>query len=292
MDKHRLAIPPVAAIPGMLSYVGIDNDAMRGRISKSQGFVRLDVSKDLPAPRSARDILVHRAIHAGHDGATLRACHGSHGHRVQESDDRGCSGRQPPLRLARVAWRLEIFVQRSGLGRRGARGMLSRGVVRRSGTVARSMEFVPAGDEDQAFLVEMARVACTLQDRPLPAPDAPDVLACLPRSSAATVIAIDHAGHPLGAAWWHLHEPSLLVMPDGSAIPEMTIAVADGARGQGIGAGLIEALASRAAVHFSVLALNVHLRNPATRLYMRACFRVAGKGRGRFGVAMSRELRR
>jgi hypothetical protein len=69
MDKHRLAIPPVAAIPGMLSYVGIDNDAMRGRISKSQGFVRLDVSKDLPAPRSARDILVHRAIHAGHDGA-------------------------------------------------------------------------------------------------------------------------------------------------------------------------------------------------------------------------------
>jgi hypothetical protein len=29
MDKHRLAIPPVAAIPGMLSHVGIDNDAMR-----------------------------------------------------------------------------------------------------------------------------------------------------------------------------------------------------------------------------------------------------------------------
>jgi hypothetical protein len=37
--------------------------------------------------------------------------------------------------------------------------------------------------------------------------------------------------------------------------------------------------------------LNVHLRNPAARLYTRTGFRVAGKGRGWFGVAMTRELR-
>jgi hypothetical protein len=39
------------------------------------------------------------------------------------------------------------------------------------------------------------------------------------------------------------------------------------------------------------LALNVHIRNPAARLYSRAGFVVAGKGRGPLGVAMVRELR-
>ncbi len=67
--------------------------------------------------------------------------------------------------------------------------------------------------------------------------------------------------------------------------------VADGSRGQGVGAALIEALVTKAESQFAVLALNVHLRNPAARLYMRAGFRVAGKGRGRFGIAMTRDLR-
>jgi GNAT superfamily N-acetyltransferase len=83
----------------------------------------------------------------------------------------------------------------------------------------------------------------------------------------------------------------MLQMPDGSPIPELTMAVADGFRGQGIGAALIEALVSKAAPQFPVLALNVHLGNPAARLYMRAGFHVAGTGRGWFGVAMTRDLR-
>jgi GNAT superfamily N-acetyltransferase len=83
----------------------------------------------------------------------------------------------------------------------------------------------------------------------------------------------------------------MLQMPDGSPIPELTMAVAVRSRGRGIGAALIEALVTEAAPQFSVLALNVHLRNPAARLYMRAGFRVAGKGRGWFGVAMTRDLR-
>lgn len=139
-------------------------------------------------------------------------------------------------------------------------------------------------------MVEMARLACTLDDRPLPEADAPVVIACLPSSPAAAVVAIDDAGQPLGAAWWHLHQPSMLQMPDGSPIPELTMAVADGSRGKGIGAALIEALVNEAVPQFPVLALNVHLRNPATRLYMRSGFRVAGKGRGWFGVAMTRHL--
>jgi hypothetical protein len=49
---------------------------------------------------------------------------------------------------------------------------------------------------------------------------------------------------------------------------------------------------TNATTHFTELALNVHLRNPAARLYTRSGFRVlAGKGRGWFGVAMTRRLR-
>jgi GNAT superfamily N-acetyltransferase len=178
-----------------------------------------------------------------------------------------------------------------GLRRRGAgAGATSLGCVAVS--YGRAMHRVrPAGDEDRIFVIEMARIACTLEDRPLPDADAPEVLACLPPSPKAAVIAIDEADRPLGAAWWHMHDPSMLLMSDGSPIPELTLAVADNSRGHGIGARLIEALVSEAATDFSVLALNVHLRNPASTLYMRAGFRVAGKGRGSFGVAMTRELR-
>lgn len=69
------------------------------------------------------------------------------------------------------------------------------------------------------------------------------------------------------------------------------VAVVESARGQGIGTRLIETLAQAAATRsFSALSLNVHLRNPAARLYTRTGFRVAGAGRGWFGVAMHRPL--
>ncbi len=136
----------------------------------------------------------------------------------------------------------------------------------------------------------MARLACTLEERALPEPHAPEVLACLPQSMSAAVIATDDRERPLGAAWWNLHEPPLVVAPDGSPLPELTMAVIEGARGQGLGADLIYALANKAAAQFVAIALNVHLRNPAAHLYTRSGFRVAGKGRGWFGVAMTREL--
>jgi len=68
----------------------------------------------------------------------------------------------------------------------------------------------------------------------------------------------------------------------------MIIAVVEDARGKGVGAGLIEALAGKAAERFGTLALNVRLRNPAVRLYTRTGF----VSRGKVGVAMSRDLRR
>ena len=141
------------------------------------------------------------------------------------------------------------------------------------------------------FLVEMARAACTLEDRPLPEPDDAAVVALLPASPDAVIVATDDAGNAVGAAWWHVHEPPLLRDARGAAVPELAMAVVEAARGRGVGTALVEALAAQAAEHFDALALNVHLRNPAVRLYIRTGFAVAGQGRGRYGVAMRRTLR-
>ncbi len=151
---------------------------------------------------------------------------------------------------------------------------------------------VRAGEpSDTAFIVEMARLASAIEDRPLPAADDPELAQGLPRSPDTAVLALDHDGHPVGAAWWHFRERSLVVTPDGAPVPELVVAVTPSARGRGVGRCLLDALAARAAEHgHDRLALNVHIRNPAVRLYSRAGFVVAGKGRGPLGVAMVRQL--
>lgn len=67
------------------------------------------------------------------------------------------------------------------------------------------------------------------------------------------------------------------------------MAVVEEERRKGIGAAMVDAVAE-AAKCFSALALNVHIRNPAAHFYTRTGFRVAGMGRGWYGVAMSRPL--
>jgi GNAT superfamily N-acetyltransferase len=144
---------------------------------------------------------------------------------------------------------------------------------------------------DTPFLVQMARLADALEDRPLPHEDDPAVLALLPGRADAALVATDDLGRAIGAAWWHFPASPLLRGADGNPLPEMAIAVLDSARGQGVGTCLIDALANEAARRsVPALALNVHLRNPAARLYTRTGFRVAGAGRGWFGVAMIRDL--
>jgi len=151
------------------------------------------------------------------------------------------------------------------------------------------MQLRLATSQDRAFLVEMARLACTLEDRPLPRADAPDVVAVLPGRNAA-VIATDDGSRPVGAAWWHVHEPPLLRDGTGEPLPELVMAALESERRQGIGRAFVDALVAEAAKSFNALTLNVHIRNPAAHLYTRTGFRVAGAGRGWFGVAMSRPL--
>jgi GNAT superfamily N-acetyltransferase len=149
---------------------------------------------------------------------------------------------------------------------------------------------LPDADE-RPFIVEMARLSCGLEDRPLPSAEDEEVRTVLPSALDDALVATDASGTPVGAAWWCWHEPPLLVDLDGESLPELVIAVAEGARGKGVGTALIEALSREAAKRYSALGLNVHLRNPAARLYTRTGFRVAARGRGWFGVAMCRDLR-
>lgn len=139
---------------------------------------------------------------------------------------------------------------------------------------------------DAAFVVEMARLASAVEGR-LPAADDLRLAEGLPPSPDTSVLALDAAGHPVGAAWWHFREPRLVVTPEGTPVPELVVAVLPAARGGGVGRRLLDALIVRAVEHgHDRLALNVDIRNPAARLYSRAGFVVEGKGRGPLGVAM------
>jgi GNAT superfamily N-acetyltransferase len=151
---------------------------------------------------------------------------------------------------------------------------------------------VRAGEpSDAAFIVEMARLASAVEGRPLPPVDDPVLAQGLPPSPGTSVLALDHDGNPVGAAWWHFRKPLLIVTPDGAPVPELVIAVIPTDRGRGVGRSLLDALTARAAQQgYDQLALSVHIHNPAARLYTQAGFVVAGKGRGPLGVAMVRHL--
>ena len=77
--------------------------------------------------------------------------------------------------------------------------------------------------EDRAFVIEMARMACTLHGRPVPSADAPAVVALLPGATDVTVIAVDDDGGLVGAAWWHIHDEPPIVDADDEALPELAM---------------------------------------------------------------------
>ena len=151
----------------------------------------------------------------------------------------------------------------------------------------------PARDADVTFIVEMARHACVIEDRPLPDREDPEVLAMLPPRGEVALLAHDRAsGDPLGAVWtWHA-DPPLQVDAQGSSVPELCIAVAPTRRGAGIGGLLLDGLFLEKALTLDALCANVHVRNPARRLYERKGFDPVGQGRGPLGLAMVKDLRR
>ncbi|WP_319446739.1 MULTISPECIES: GNAT family N-acetyltransferase [unclassified Mycobacterium] len=145
---------------------------------------------------------------------------------------------------------------------------------------------------DAAFIVEMARHTCIIEDWDLPDADSEDTQTLLPRGHDVAVVAGDTTRVRLGAAWTFHHEPPLLLDAGGVALPEIAIAVTPERRGSGIGGALLDELFVRCAARYEALSLNVHKRNPASRLYERKGFRVLGQGRGTLGIVMRKDLRR
>lgn len=135
--------------------------------------------------------------------------------------------------------------------------------------------------DDRAFIVEMARHACVIEDWPLPDADSEDVQSVLPSSDDFVIVAADVLGRPVAAAWTFHSDPPLMVDADGASVPELCIAVVPQTRGCGAGGAVLDELARRCASQHVVLCLNVHQRNNAARnLYARKGFEEAGQGRG------------
>ena len=89
----------------------------------------------------------------------------------------------------------------------------------------------------------------------------------------------EREGRVVGAAWARVVDPVLVRDASGQAIPEAIIAVAEQARGTGIGRRLMEALMHRThAEGHAGLAVTVSERNPvAIRLYERVGFEYLGR---------------
>lgn len=152
------------------------------------------------------------------------------------------------------------------------------------------MRLRDATPDDHAFVVEMARHACIIEDWPLPDPDDEDMVSMLPAAGEVPIIAEDPTGVPTGAVWTFHNDPPLMTDAAGVSLPELCIGVAPGKRGAGIGGLLLDALFVRLTMTTNAMCTNVHVRNPAQHLYQRKGFHVVGQGRGPLGVAMRKDF--
>ncbi len=102
------------------------------------------------------------------------------------------------------------------------------------------------------------------------------------RAGDRAMVAVDGDGLSIGAAWFRLFEadePGFGFVAED--IPELSVAVADGWRGRGVGGALLEALIRAAGPSgFGALSLSVEPDNPALRLYRRLGFREVGGDEG------------
>ena len=144
----------------------------------------------------------------------------------------------------------------------------------------------PVQPDDEPFLWDMGWEATGVdagmralgRDAALAIPHVRRYLDDWGRPGDAGVIAVTRGGSPLGAAWYRLfpaHDPGYGFVAND--VPELSIGVAAGARGRGIGTALLNALLTLAQEQgYRAVSLSVDRQNPACRLYERMGFRDAG----------------
>jgi len=141
----------------------------------------------------------------------------------------------------------------------------------------------PAVASDAGFLADMLAEAVNWstqwppksRDRILSAPDTAHYVAGWPRDTDLGVLA-EADGQPVGAAWVRFlpaTDPGYgFVAAD---VPELTIGVAAGWRGQGIGRALLRAIAGQARARgIARISLSVERKNYAQRLYLSEGYRI------------------
>ncbi len=135
--------------------------------------------------------------------------------------------------------------------------------------------------DDGPFLVEVLALAAAWRPGSTP-PTAETVLsepalaryvAGWPRPGDLGFVAVDN-GEPIGAAWWRYFDGEDhgygYVAAD---VPELSIGVVEGRRGDGVGTALMVALLAEADQQgLDQLSLSVEAGNPALRLYERLGF--------------------
>jgi len=141
----------------------------------------------------------------------------------------------------------------------------------------------PALASDAGFLADMLTEAVNWstqwppksRDRILSAPDTAHYVVGWPQDTDLGVLA-EADGHPVGAAWLRFRpatDPGYgFVAAD---VPELTIGVAAGWRGRGIGRALLRAIAAQARARgIARISLSVERKNYAQRLYLSEGYRV------------------
>jgi hypothetical protein len=138
----------------------------------------------------------------------------------------------------------------------------------------------PARADDEDFLREMVYEALFVPEGEAPFPR--DVVRTEPKLAALVdgfgsapldhgVVALD-GSHPIGAAWVRYVPGGYGYVSDD--VPEMTIAVVEGRRGQGTGTLMLLGLMSAVEMHSPGVSLSVDRRNPARHLYERFDFKL------------------
>lgn len=147
--------------------------------------------------------------------------------------------------------------------------------------MTQTLLFRPATAADEPFLWEMLLAAIHL---PAGAPPPPREILHTPdlaryvdgwgRPGDCGVIASDLEGHLLGAAWLRLMRGYGWV---DDQTPELSMAVAPGQRGAGLGTQLLRQLLAMTSAQYPRVSLSVSPDNPALKFYLRFGFQTVGQ---------------